>query len=506
MNRISRRNFLKAAGVGAAALGLAACGGSSSSTASSVASSTAASSAAAAADVTIKVAAIETGYGADMWKKVAEAFTAQTGIKVDLTTDKKLEDVIGPSMQGGDYPDVVHLATGREAALTEQFIKGNLIADITDVLSMTVPGESKKVSEKIAGGFTDTSLTNPYGDGKTYLAPMFYSPCGLFYNAGFLKEKGWDVPKTWDEMWALGDKAAAEGTYLFTYPTTGYFDAFFYALMYAAGGPEFFNKATHYTEGIWDTPEAKTCFDIVAKLASYTNPITPAQANDQDFTQNQQLVLDNKALFMPNGTWIVGEMAEAPRADGFEWGMTALPAVKAGGDSYSYTWFEQGQGRRRWLQLHLVRAGMDPRRCRASGCRQAVRSLPVQRRSLQAVCRERRYPACAGHRRQSGRRQQDVLLHLRQRRKGRHGQLCSLQCHPRRGSAHRVLRPCQLSGVRQHDRAAVDRRHQVRQRPDARQHHRVIKPCPAGAVFTASAFLGCTVPSRKERSIPYENG
>ena len=149
MNRISRRNFLKAAGVGAAALGLAACGGSSSSTASSVASSTAASSAAAAADVTIKVAAIETGYGADMWKKVAEAFTAQTGIKVDLTTDKKLEDVIGPSMQGGDYPDVVHLATGREAALTEQFIKGNLIADITDVLSMTVPGESKKVSEDV---------------------------------------------------------------------------------------------------------------------------------------------------------------------------------------------------------------------------------------------------------------------------------------------------------------------------------------------------------------------
>ena len=56
---------------------------------------------------------------------------------MDLTTDKKLEDVIGPSMQGGDYPDVVHLATGREAALTEQFIKGNLIADITDVLSMT---------------------------------------------------------------------------------------------------------------------------------------------------------------------------------------------------------------------------------------------------------------------------------------------------------------------------------------------------------------------------------
>ena len=167
MKRISRRNFLKAAGVGAAALGLAACGSSSSSTGSSTTSS-AAASATPAEDVTIKVAAIETAYGSEMWQKVTEAFTAQTGIKVELTTDKNLEDVIGPSMQGGDYPDVIHLATGREAALTEQFIKGNLIADITDVLSMTVPGESKKVSEKIAGGFTDTSLTNPYGDGKTY--------------------------------------------------------------------------------------------------------------------------------------------------------------------------------------------------------------------------------------------------------------------------------------------------------------------------------------------------
>ena len=290
---------------------------------------------------TIQVAAIETAYGADMWKEVAAAFTAETGIEVELITNQQLEAVISPNMQAGNYPDVIHLATGRADALTEQFIKENLITDITDVLSMTVPGEDAVVSDKIAGGFTETSLTNPYGDGKTYLAPMFYSPCGLFYNAGLLEEKGWTVPTTWDEMWELGDKAAAEGISLFTYPTTGYFDAFFYALMYSVGGPEFFNAATNYEEGIWETPEAQKCFEIVAKLATYTNPITPAQANDQDFTQNQQLVLDNKAIFMPNGTWIVGEMAEAPRAEGFAWGMTALPAVEAGGDGYSYTWFEQ---------------------------------------------------------------------------------------------------------------------------------------------------------------------
>ena len=295
-------------------------------------------------DVTIQVAALASGYEEaypGMWQEVCDAFTAETGVKVNLICDKNLEDVIGPSMQGGDFPDVIHLATGREKGLTEQFIKDRNIADITDVLSMTVPGESVKVSDKIVGGFTDTSVTNPYNDGKTYLAPMFYSPCGLFYNAGLFEEKGWTVPATWDEMWELAEKAQAEGSYLFTYPTTGYFDAFLYALMYSVGGPDFFNKATTYAEGIWDTPEAQQCFDIIAKLASYTNPVTPAQANDQDFTQNQQLVLDNKALFMPNGTWIVGEMAEAPRADNFKWGMTALPAAKAGGNGASYCWLEQ---------------------------------------------------------------------------------------------------------------------------------------------------------------------
>lgn len=163
-----------------------------------------------------------------MWQEVCDAFTAETGIEVELIVDKNLEDVIGPSMQGGDFPD--------------------------------------------------TSVTNPYGGGKTYLAPMFYSPCGLFYNAGIFEEKGWTVPATWEEMWALGDKAKAEGIDLFTYPTTGYFDAFFYALMYSVGGPDFYNKALVYDEGVWDTPEGQQCFDIVAKLAEYTAKVTPAKA------------------------------------------------------------------------------------------------------------------------------------------------------------------------------------------------------------------------------------
>ena len=297
-----------------------------------------------AAETTIKVAAVSTAFTdtyPEMWKEVADAFTAETGIAVELIEEKNLEDVISPAMQGGEYPDVIYLPYGRPAALTEQFVKGDLMADLTDVLSMTVPGEEALVSDKIAGGFTDNSMTNPYGDGKTYLAPMFYDPCGLFYNAGLFEEKGWEVPATWDEMWELGEKAKAEGIALFTYPTAGYFDAFLYALLNSVGGSEFFDAVTTYQEGIWETEEGNKVFEILNKLAQYTNPVTPAQANDQDFTQNQQLILDNKALFCPNGTWLPGEMADAPRAGGFKWGMTALPALEEGGAGYSFCWFQQ---------------------------------------------------------------------------------------------------------------------------------------------------------------------
>ena len=289
---------------------------------------------------TLKVAVLESAYGSEMWQKVCEEFEKVAGdVNVQLTAEKNLEDVIGSQMKSGDYPDVVHLATGREAALTETMIKDGALTDLSDVLDMTVPGEDVRVSDKLIPGFVDTLATNPYQNNKTYLAPMFYSPCGLFYNADLLRQNGWEVPTTWDEMWALGDAAKAKGIYLFTYPTAGYFDAFIYALLAESGGIDFYNDVMNYREGVWDTSEATAVLNIISRLAQYVEPTTVANSTGENYLKNQQLVLDNKAIFMPNGTWVVEEMADAPRSEGFEWGFTALPAINE--EQYSFTFFEQ---------------------------------------------------------------------------------------------------------------------------------------------------------------------
>ncbi len=330
---------------------LTACGGAtSSSTAASTAASesTAASTSTSAAATgtgdyagqTLKVAAIETAYGAEMWQQIADGFEAKTGATVELTTDKNLEDVIDPQMKAGNFYDVVHLAAGREKALPETMLKENAIEEVTDVLSMNVLGEDITVGEKIIPGFTGNLTTNPYGDDRVFMMPMFYGPCGLFYNKANFTEGGGDLelPTTWDEFFALADQTDIP---LFTYPVAGYLDAFTYALIAEIGGQDFFNKALQYDETVWSSPEMDKMFEILGKLAENTNDATTGYANNDNFTKNQQMILDNEALFMPNGNWVIGEMADAPRAEGFEWGFMALPAIEEGGDRYSYTFFEQ---------------------------------------------------------------------------------------------------------------------------------------------------------------------
>lgn len=291
---------------------------------------------------TLKVAGLDGGYGTKGWEAVIKNFEEMTGAKVESQFEKNIYEVIRPEIQAGNAPDVIYNSIGQESALTETMIKENMILDMTDVLDMQVPGEDVSVKEKITPGFTDTAVTNPYGDGKTYLAPLFYSPTGLWYNKSMFKENGgkYELPETMDDFLKLGEEAEKEDISLFTYPTTGYFDTFTFAMIYEVGGPELFDKLMNYDADAWKN-EATPVFENIDKVLQYLHPNTVAQANNESFTQNQLAVMKNEALFMPNGTWIVEEMKDAEGiADNFEWGFMPLPSID-GSDRYAYSWFEQ---------------------------------------------------------------------------------------------------------------------------------------------------------------------
>lgn len=289
-------------------------------------------------ETVLKVAAFEGGNGTQIWEDIAKAFEeSHDGVKVELEMSPELDKDLTKAIQNGDVPDVVYYNLGQPSGFTETMLKEEAIADISDVFD-------DELKDKMLDGILDGTDAQPYGDGKIYLAPIFYTPTGFWYNATLVGEgKQYEIPTTWDEFFALGEQAKKDGHSLFTFPTTGYFDATIYAMLAQAGGLDFYNDALRYDADTWTSEEGKKVLDTVAKLAGkdYTQEDTVSNANaDGGFKINQQNVIDGKALFMPNGNWVIGEMAASTPED-YEWGMMGVPKWSEDESQSVYTFTEQ---------------------------------------------------------------------------------------------------------------------------------------------------------------------
>ena len=282
--------------------------------------------------------AFEGGNGTEFLEEAAAAFEeANPEVDVQIRFSKEIDQEMQKDNASGKYADLVYYNLGQESGFTETMLKENAVADISDVFE----GE---LADKMLDGILDGTAAQPYGDGKIYLAPIFYTQTGFWYNATLVGEgKQYALPTTWDEFFALGQQAKADGRSLFTYPQSGYFDATIYAMLAQAGGTDFYNKALSYDANTWSSEEGRKVLDTVAQLVSSDNIFADTVSNantDGGFKINQQAVIDGDALFMPNGSWVVGEMANSTPAD-FEWGVMGVPKWSADESQAVYTFTEQ---------------------------------------------------------------------------------------------------------------------------------------------------------------------
>lgn len=288
----------------------------------------------------VKFDSFSGGNGEKVFKELAEAFEAENeDIKIQLRFEKELDSVLSKENAKGQYSDIVYYNLGQPSAYTETQLNTGEVMEISDVF--------ENIKDQIDPAFASNSVTEYFGDGKKYLAPIMYTPAGFYYNTELVGEgKKYALPTTWDEMWALGDQAKADGISLFTYPVKGYFDTTLNGMLDQVGGQEFFTNALKYADGTWESEAATTVLNTIAKLVSPDNGYlfadTVANANAKDgFKINQQAVIDGKALFMPNGSWIVSEMEKTTPEKGFHWGLMALPAFEAGGERVATSFTEQ---------------------------------------------------------------------------------------------------------------------------------------------------------------------
>lgn len=291
---------------------------------------------------TLTIAALEGSHlSSQMYEEIANAFEAEhEGVEVEVIVSNKIEDEIMPQMQAGNFPDIIVLGQGSAAGLTETMIKERQIEPLNELLEMNVYNEDITIGDKMIEGMVNNVNTNPHITDEVILFPLFYAPIGFVHNQNILEERNLETPKTIDEFLAL-DSELGEDIALFTFPNAGFFDSFFFAGPATMGGLDFYEKVVTFEEDIWLSEEATELLEFTQTLLTeHTHEATLANANTTGYAANEQLILDNEALFMPNGTWVVTQKEDAPKADNFKWGLMPFPAKNEGDTRYLHTGIE----------------------------------------------------------------------------------------------------------------------------------------------------------------------
>src|SRR5215213_8332327 len=133
---------------------------------------------------------------AKQFQAEAADFTKTSGVKVTINAveHNTFQENINNYLQGS--PDDVF--TWFAGDRMKFFASKGLIGDVSDVWPLDGVGESFKAA-------------STGEDGKQYFVPVSYYPWALFYRKSVWKQKGYEVPKTLDELKTLAQQMQKDG-------------------------------------------------------------------------------------------------------------------------------------------------------------------------------------------------------------------------------------------------------------------------------------------------------
>ncbi len=271
MKKITRRNFLKATALCAAAGALSACGAAASTPASSAAASTlsaAASSAAEEAPCTITFNQFS-GTGdniASLEKMIAEYNKVHPNVTIDRQ-DYGYEEYftqMSAKVSGGQAPDVFELDYQNFVS----YAKNGALMPLDDIIA------SKGID---VSQYNEMALKAFSADGKQYGVPDSFSNVVLFYNKDLFDQAKVDYPTDnwkWEDAMAAAEKIRALGDDVFGYDHPLSFTEF-YKVVKQNGGSLFNDDYTAFT---MDTPANVEALQYMVDMQLKSNVMaTPAQ-------------------------------------------------------------------------------------------------------------------------------------------------------------------------------------------------------------------------------------
>jgi N-acetylglucosamine transport system substrate-binding protein len=253
-----------------------------------------------AADAPVEVVVSEEygGFGAAAYrKKYAQA-------SVTPTVAVQLRDVLLPRFAGGTPPDAV-LSTGDKALDLGRLVAQDQLADLQPLLDAPAwDNADAKVQDAVLPGMLDAGQYDGVQRTVNYVATVY----GLWYSASLFQRYGWDEPRTWPELLALGTemKAAGVGPFIYAGARPYYVLELVLTLAAKTGGHDVVKRIDNLEDGAWEDQSITRAVTAVGELAK--RGLMAPGSTEFDHIASQTQFLKSKAGLLPCGNWLENEM------------------------------------------------------------------------------------------------------------------------------------------------------------------------------------------------------
>ena len=244
------------------------------------------------------------------WEDMKTSFeAANQGVTINMIITKDAAYEVRDRILSGNSPDFVYLPSDEETGVTEALVKDRAMLELTDIETFA------------PSGAFENNICKPYGDGKAYVAPIFFETEGLIYNKELLSQNGFSVPLTWDDFIKIAEDCKNKKFEFFTYAGSEpdeFVDIFSAALSPVIGYSEM-NKLLSCDEEAWKNENIKTFAEKIEKVTK----LVVSGSSTKSKSDVQDCLKEGKVLFISGSTSDLEELNK----DGEKYAICAYPAL-----------------------------------------------------------------------------------------------------------------------------------------------------------------------------------
>lgn len=246
VDSISRRSALGVGAAGAAALGLAACGGGDSDTAEAPPESSEELS----GSIVMWMYPLNDSVSAEAYAPYVESFKEKyPNVEVEVVQQPwaSREEQLTAAISGGNAPDVVYF----NPDFVPRFAAEELLVNLDDL------------RDDWDSAFVPAALEAMTYEGSLYSAPILMQAAQTFANQRILDEIGMEGPTTWDELRAVGAAAKEKDYYLLEYSGDATLNHNYYMYLWQAGGKVL---SEDLSTAAFNSPEGLEALEFVKEI------------------------------------------------------------------------------------------------------------------------------------------------------------------------------------------------------------------------------------------------